>query len=678
MYHPRFARKRAILRLYLYSIAKFFILRKINYLNIYGSNGEPIDIRYSLTRKRFCVTIKSVMNVNEVIEEKLKKLPECPGVYQMKDKSGTIIYIGKAKVLKNRVRQYFHSSANHNQKTRLMVSHIADLDYIICDSEMEALVLESNLIKEYKPKYNILLKDDKHYPYIKLTLNEEYPRVLYVRRIENDGAKYFGPYPAGFSVRETLDLLKNIFKIAHCKKRFPRDIGKERPCIYYSMGRCIAPCTGKVTSEEYKRLFKDIASFMEGKDKEVIERLTEEMRSAAENLEFETAAALRDRLNSVKNLSERQKVITDNDADMDVFALAAEDGLACVEVFFIRHGKLIGRNSFDISNLAMENEGEAMESFVTQYYRGELYIPKTLLLSCETENLQMLERYFYELRGKKTEVKTPLRGANRRIVDMAMENARKNIMNMKTEKVKEQLKANAVIELAQALCLEVIPDRIESYDVSHISGKDSVSSMVVFKNGKPSKRDYRHFKLDENIGNNDAESMRRTLLRRFTHESRKGDGRFGELPDLILMDGGLGQAHVAMEVLEELNLDIPVFGMVKNDKHRSRGIVSDCGEITLPPQGSAFRLVTQIQDEVHRFAIEYHRKIRNKHMTESELDKIEGIGKVKKAELLKEFKSIGKIKSATAAELSRVRGISPALAEKIYNYFNKGDNSEHR
>lgn len=613
--------------------------------------------------------------MNASLEEKLKKLPDCPGVYQMKDKSGTIIYIGKAKVLKNRVRQYFHSAANHNLKTQLMVSHIADLDYIICDSEMEALVLESNLIKEYKPKYNILLKDDKHYPYIKLTLNEEYPRVLYVRKIENDGAKYFGPYPAGFSVRETLDLLKNIFKIAHCKKVFPRDIGKERPCIYHSMGRCGAPCTGKISSEEYKKLFKDIASFLEGKDKEVIESLTEEMMKASDNMEFEMAAAIRDRLMSVKALSEKQKVITDNDADMDVFALAAEDGLACVEVFFIRHGKLIGRNSFDISNFALEDEGEALESFVTQYYRGEYYIPKTVLLSHEIEDTEMLEQYFHELRGKKTLVKTPLKGANKRIVDMALENARKNIMNMKTEKIKEQLKANAIIELAQSLCLEVVPDRIESYDISHISGTDSVASMVVFKNGKPAKKDYRHFKLDDSIGNNDVESMRQVLIRRFTHESRKGDNRFAELPDLILMDGGLGQMHIAAEVLDELNIDIPVFGMVKNDKHRSRGIVSDEGEITLPPQGSAFRLIMQIQEEVHRFAIEYHRKLRNKRITESELDKIEGIGKAKKAELLKEFKSINKIKSATFAELCRVRGISPQLAEKIIKYFEKKEDN---
>lgn len=611
------------------------------------------------------------MGFSQVIEEKLKKLPDYPGVYQMKDKTGKIIYVGKAKVLKNRVRQYFHSSANHNLKTQLMVAHIADFDYIICDSEMEALVLESNLIKEYKPKYNILLKDDKHYPYIKLTLNEEYPRVLYVRRIENDGAKYFGPYPTGFSVRETLDLLKNIFRIAHCKKQFPRDIGKERPCIYHSMGRCMAPCRGTVSSEEYKKLFKSIASFLEGKDKEVIDELTAEMYRASGELEFEMAAALRDRIESVRALSERQKVITDNDADMDVFALAAEDSLACVEVFYIRHGKLIGRDSFDVSNSVAESEGETLESFITQYYRGEFYIPKTILISHEVEDPEMLERYFRELRGKKTEVKTPLRGANKRIVDMALENAGKNIMNMKTEKVKEQLKQGAVIELAAALKLEVIPDRIESYDVSHISGKDSVSSMIVFKNGRPAKKEYRHFKLDEGIGNDDTESMRRTLTRRFTHEQRKSDGRFSELPDLILMDGGLGQVHVAQEVLSDLGLDIPVYGMVKNDKHRSRGIVGDEGELTLPPGGSAFRLVAQIQEEVHRFAIEYHRKLRNKHLTESELDNIEGIGKAKKAALLGRFKSVSAIKKASVEELCKVSGISEAIAGRIYNYFNK-------
>lgn len=610
---------------------------------------------------------------SELIEEKLKKLPDCPGVYQMKDKTGKIIYIGKAKVLKNRVRQYFHSSAGHNLKTQLMVSHIADLDYILCDSEVEALVLESNLIKEYQPKYNILLKDDKHYPYIKLTLNEEFPRILYVRRIENDGAKYFGPYPAGFSVRETLDLLKNIFRISHCKKQFPRDIGKERPCIYHSMGRCMAPCQGTVSSEEYKKLFRSIASFMEGKDQEVIDEMTAEMYRASENLEFEMAAALRDRIQSVKALSQRQKVITDNDADMDVFALAAEDSLSCVEVFYIRHGKLIGRDSFDVSNSVSDDGGEILESFITQYYRGEYYIPKMILTSHEIEDGEMLERYLYELRGKKTQVRTPVRGANKRIIDMALENAAKNIVNMKTEKVKEQLKANAVLELAQALCLEVVPDRIESYDISHTSGADSVASMVVFTNGKPAKKEYRHFKLDPEIGNDDAASMRHVLTRRFTHEVRKGDGRFAAMPDLILMDGGLGQVHAAQEVLEEQGLDIPVFGMVKNDKHRSRGIVGDFGEITLPPGGSAFRLTAQIQEEVHRFAIEYHRKLRNKHIEESELDKIPGIGKTKKADLLRQFRSIGNIKKASVSDLCRVRGISRGLAEGIYGHFHKDD-----
>ncbi|MCH5188822.1 MAG: excinuclease ABC subunit C, partial [Oscillospiraceae bacterium] len=332
---------------------------------------------------------------------------------------------------------------------------------------------------------------------------------------------------------------------------------------------------------------------------------------------------------------------------------------------------LIGRDSFDVSNSVAESEGETLESFITQYYRGEFYIPKTILISHEVEDPEMLERYFRELRGKKTEVKTPLRGANKRIVDMALENAGKNIMNMKTEKVKEQLKQGAVIELAAALKLEVIPDRIESYDVSHISGKDSVSSMIVFKNGRPAKKEYRHFKLDEGIGNDDTESMRRTLTRRFTHEQRKSDGRFSELPDLILMDGGLGQVHVAQEVLSDLGLDIPVYGMVKNDKHRSRGIVGDEGELTLPPGGSAFRLVAQIQEEVHRFAIEYHRKLRNKHLTESELDNIEGIGKAKKAALLGRFKSVSAIKKASVEELCKVSGISEAIAGRIYNYFNK-------
>lgn len=612
---------------------------------------------------------------SEIIEEKLAKLPECPGVYQMKDKTGKIIYIGKAKILKNRVRQYFRSQTNHNLKTQLMVSNVADLDYIICDSEMEALVLESNLIKEYKPKYNILLKDDKHYPYIKLTLNEEYPRVLYVRKTENDGAKYFGPYPAGFSVRETLDLLKNIFKIAHCKKQFPRDIGKERPCIYHSMGRCIAPCTGRVSSEEYKKLFNSICAFMEGKDKEVIDSLTQEMLRSAQDLEFERAASLRDTIQSVKALGERQKVVSENDVDMDVFALAAQDSLTCIEAFYIRHGKLVGRDGFDVSNSVSENEGETLSLFITQYYRSEYYVPKTVLLSHEPDSPQLLEEYLFRLRGKRVWVHTPQRGANKRIVDMAAENAEKNIMNLKTEQLKEKLKQNAVVELAQSLCLEVIPDRIEAYDISHTSGADAAASMVVFVNGRPAKKEYRRFKMDNSIGNDDAASMRHTLMRRFTHEKRKGDGHFSALPDLILMDGGMIQVNAAKEVLEKLNLDIPVFGMVKNDKHRSRGIVGDFGEITLPPSGSAFRLTAQIQDEVHRFAIEYHRKMRSKHIEESELDKIAGVGKAKKAELIKHFKSIANIKKASVADLCSVKGISPQIGERIYNHFNGEENN---
>lgn len=609
--------------------------------------------------------------MNEIIEEKLAKLPDKPGVYMMKNAAGTVIYVGKAKVLKNRVRQYFHASANHSAKTLVMVSKIHDLDYIICDSEMEALVLESNLIKEYKPKYNILLKDDKHYPYLKITMGEEYPRLLYVRRIENDGAKYFGPYPSGYSIRETLKLVRDIFMIPHCAKRFPRDIGKERPCLYHAMGRCSAVCTGNIGAEEYRETFKSIIKFLEGKDSEVIDSLREEMRSAAAALEFERAALLRDRIDSVLRLGERQKVITDSGGDMDVVAAAAADSLASAEVFYIRGGKLIGSDSFNLSAALALEPPRLLSDFLPQFYSRDNFIPETVLISDEIEDCSALEAYLSGKRGKKVSVKVPQRGDNRKTVEMALKNAYKNIENYKTEQVREKLRGAAVIELASALALEVIPDRIEAYDISHISGTDTVASMVVFKNGRSARREYRRFKIRTVDGANDTASMREVLMRRFTHEQNKGDGRFASLPDLILLDGGIAQLNAVKELFAELNVDIPVFGMVKDDRHRTRGIVSEQGEAFLNPTGAAFRLVTNIQDEVHRFAIEYHRKLHEKKIVASELENIGGIGKQKRIALMKHFKSIAKIKQAPVEELAEVKGISRKNAEAIHEFFSK-------
>ena len=609
------------------------------------------------------------MNAN--IEEKLKKLPDKPGVYLMKDASGSVIYVGKAKVLKNRVRQYFQASATHSVKTSVMVSKIYDLDYIICDSEMEALVLESNLIKENKPRYNILLKDDKHYPYIKITFNEPWPRMLYVRKIINDGAKYFGPYPSGYSIKETLDLLKNIFMIPHCHKQFPRDFNKERPCLYHAMGRCSAVCAGNTDAAEYRKIYKNIAQFLEGKDENVVEELEKEMKEASSSLEFERAALLRDRIASVKRLSERQKVITESGGDIDVIAAAAVDSLASAEVFYIRGGKLIGRDSFNLSGTLNLDEKELLSDFVPRFYQRDNYIPANIFLSHNIEGAKALEDLLSEKKGKRTYIKVPQKGGNKKTVDMAYNNALKNIENYKTEKIKEKIRQSSVTELASILGLEVIPDRIEAYDISHISGQDTVASMVVFENGKSAKKEYRRFKIKTVQGVSDTDSMCEVLKRRFTHEKREGTGRFEQLPDLILLDGGMQQLNAANKLLGELGIDLPVFGMVKDDHHRTRGVVSLEGEVQLNPVSASFHLVTNIQNEVHRFAIDYHRHLRKKHSTESELEKIKGIGKNKRIALMKHFKSINAIKNASCELLCEVKGISKANAEEIYKYFSQ-------
>ena len=606
-----------------------------------------------------------------MFEDKIKKLPDSPGVYIMKNKDGKIIYIGKAKILKNRVKQYFQSSTNHSPKVKAMVQNIADFDYILCDSEMEALVLECNLIKEHTPKYNILLKDGKHYPYIKLTLNEDYPRMLFVRRIEHDGAKYFGPYPTGFGISETFDIVKEVFKIAHCKKLFPRDIGKERPCLYHSMGRCVAPCSGKITSDEYKALFGEIDKFLSGSDKELVEKLRGEMKEAAANFEFEKAALCRDKIEALRNLSEKQKVLNAKDEDMDVLAVCVEDILASVELFTIRGGKLIGSHSFDIKGEGTLDECEVLSDFTDQYYTGDVYVPKSIYLSHPIGFEDALAELLSAKRGNKVSINVPKIGDRKKIVDMALKNAKHNIEKMKTAEIKEKMKMNSLVELAEALKLEVIPDRIESYDISHTAGEENVAAMAVFKNGKPSKRDYRIFKITSVEGADDIACLKEALTRRFTHEEREKDGKFKELPDLILMDGGIAQLNCANSVLNSLGLDIPVFGMVKDDRHRTRGVVNEMGEVYLKPTGGAIRLVTYIQDEVHKTAIEFHRKRREKKMLGSELEKIDGIGEGKRKALMLYFKSIDKIKKASVEELCKVKGISERLALNIFEHFRK-------
>lgn len=609
--------------------------------------------------------------MNELIKEKLDKLPQKPGVYMMKDASGKIIYVGKAKVLRNRVRQYFHASANHSPKTEVMVSKIFDLDYIICDSEMEALVLESNLIKENKPKYNILLKDDKHYPYIKITLNEQYPRMLFVRKIENDGAKYFGPYPSGYSIKETMELLKNIFLLPHCRKIFPRDLKKERPCIYYSMGRCGGVCTGNIPADEYKKAYKDIVRFLGGGAEELAESLEKEMKEASDALNFERAALLRDRILSVRRLGEEQKVITDSGGDVDVIACAADSSLSSAEVFYIRAGKLIGKDSFNLSESLNCDCRKLISEFVIRFYSRDNYIPQTILLSHCMDSLEAAEELLSQKKGKRVYIKVPSRGGNKKTVDMAYNNALKNIENYKTKEVKEKLRASAVTDLARILKLEVIPDRIESYDISHISGTDSVASMIVFENGKSARKEYRRFKIKTVHGANDTASLKEVLERRLTHEKRNNDGKFAVLPDLILLDGGKAQLGAIKALFDKMGVDIPVFGMVKDENHRTRALVGEEGEVAVNPVSSVFHMIENIQNEVHRFAIEYHRLLHRKNTLESELEKIDGIGEKKRIALLKHFKSISKIKTAEKEDLEKVKGISEKNAAAVYDFFHK-------
>ncbi|MDO4562305.1 MAG: excinuclease ABC subunit UvrC [Clostridia bacterium] len=595
-----------------------------------------------------------------MFEEKIKKLPMLPGVYIMKDKNGNVIYVGKAKKLKNRVKQYFAKTSTHTPKVAAMVEKVADFEYVICDSEIEALVLECNLIKENRPRYNSLLKDDKHYPYLKIT-NEDFPRLLYVRRIEKDGARYFGPYPSGFSIRETYDLIRRVFAIAHCKKRFPESIGKDRPCLYHAMGRCCAPCAGNVSSEEYKKIFDDITKLLEGREKELISSLDAKMRLASDSLEFEKAASLRDAIASIKHLSDSQKVIYAKSADTDVFAAAALDTMAYAEAFYIRNGKMVGRGEFDLSGSEAVDEAAALSDFLLQYYSGEAAVPKRVILSHKIEDADTLAQFLSQKRGNKVTVKTPERGEHKKLAEMAYKNAQKAIENARTQAQEEKLKARAVVMLAKALHLDVIPDKIEAYDISHTSGTQTVGSMVVFKAGKSRRSEYKRFKIKTVVGANDVACIQEVLTRRFTH---KGDG-FDELPDLLLVDGGLPQLNAALEALEELNLDIPVFGMVKDDRHKTRDVLAREGEVHLKPTSAEFRLVSAIQDEVHRFAIEYHRQLRSKRMAESELDAISGVGKVRKKALLNRFKSVRAIRDATEEELAEVKGIDKRTAKAI-------------
>ncbi|HOQ17233.1 MAG TPA: excinuclease ABC subunit UvrC [Defluviitaleaceae bacterium] len=615
------------------------------------------------------------------IQEELKKLPEKPGVYLMKDQYENIIYVGKAVNLKNRVRQYFQKSANHSPKVKRMVLQIKEFEYIVTDSEVEALILESNLIKKYQPKYNIRLKDDKNYPYIKITINEDYPRVLMTRKLIKDKAKYFGPYTDGTALKETLDIINKLWPIRTCNRVLPRDIGKERPCLKYHIGQCKAPCAGLISKEEYNKLIEEVIAFLDGKYEEVIKDLEEEMTEAANELNFEKAAQLRDQINSIKRIAQKQKIINSALEDQDIIAFAKKEDEALVQVFFVRGGKLIGREHFFLDGVDDRTQEEIMTSFVKQFYSGTSFIPKEVILQEEIDELNIIQSWLSSRKGQKVYIKIPRKGEKSKLVEMAAKNALLTLNQFGEEiKRKEKRTKGALEEIQKRLGLEQPIYRIEAYDISNTQGIESVGSMVVFEGGKPKRNDYRKFKIKAVIGPNDYASMEEVIKRRFIHREKeleslkeKGltleEGKFTKVPDLILIDGGKGQVNTVIKVLEELNIDIPVCGMVKDDRHRTRGLYYHDEEITFPSSSEAFKLISRIQDEAHRFAIEYHRKLRSKAQIQSVLDEIPGVGPKRKRILLEHFKSVANIKAASLEDIKKLEGIPDWVAENIYDFF---------
>ncbi|MCI6431531.1 MAG: excinuclease ABC subunit UvrC [Oliverpabstia sp.] len=608
------------------------------------------------------------------IQEELKKLPAKPGVYIMHDEKDTIIYVGKAISLKNRVRQYFQSSRNLGIKKEQMVQQIARFEYIITDSELEALVLECNLIKEHRPKYNTMLKDDKSYPFIKVTVNEEYPRVLFARQMKKDKSKYFGPYTSAGAVKDSLELIRKLYHVRTCNRNLPKDIGKERPCLYYHIKQCKAPCQGYISKEEYRRQIEGVLDFLNGDYKKLLKELEEKMLQASEELRFEDAAEYRDLMQNIEKIGERQKITGSQGEDKDVIAMAADEEDAVVQVFFIRDGKMIGRDHFYLKIAADSTSSQVLLNFVKQFYAGTPFIPKELMLQEEIEETAVLEEWLTKKRGQKVHIRVPKKGTKEKLVELAARNAQM-VLSQDREKLKreEGRTIGAMKEICQLLELDDIT-RVESYDISNISGFESVGSMVVYEKGKPKRNDYRKFKIKSVKGPDDYASMEEVLTRRFQRGLREqGDseetGGFSQFPDLILMDGGKGQVHIAENVLENLGISIPVCGMVKDDNHRTRGLYYHDREIPIDHSTEGFKLITRIQDEVHRFAIEYHRLLRSKGQIHSVLDDIEGIGPARRKALMKQFKSIEAIREASVEELKNTPSMNIQAAEKVYEFF---------
>ena len=613
-------------------------------------------------------------NSNFDIQEELKKLPGRPGVYIMHDENDHIIYVGKAVSLKNRVRQYFQSSRNKGVKIEQMVTHIRRFEYIVTDSELEALVLECNLIKEHHPKYNTMLMDDKTYPFIKVTTSEAFPRVVLSRKMLKDKARYFGPYTSSQAVRDTIDLIHKLYHLRSCNRSLPRDIGKERPCLNYHIKQCEAPCQGYISQEEYGRAVNEVLRFLNGNYDTVLGELEEKMNAASEALEFERAIEYRELISSVKKVAQKQKITDSSGEDRDVLAVASQEEDAVVQVFFIRGGRLIGRDHFYLRITKGESASETLNSFILQYYAGTPFIPAELMLQDEVEDREILETWLSSKRGQKVTMRVPKKGTKEKLVELAQENA-KMVLTKDKERLKreEGRTIGAVKEIAALLGLDEIV-RMEAYDISNTNGFESVGSMVVYERGRPKRNDYRKFRIKGIKGADDYGSMREVLTRRFTHGLRERQenaelGKFTAFPDLIMMDGGRGQVNVALQVLEELHLDIPVCGMVKDDHHRTRGLYYHNEEIPIDRSSEAFRLITRIQDEAHRFAIEYHRQLRGKGQVHSILDDIEGIGPARRKALMREYLSLDEIKKASVEELSKIPSMNEKAAESVYNFF---------
>lgn len=615
-------------------------------------------------------------NNNFNISEELKKLPSRPGVYIMHDEKDHIIYVGKAVSLKNRVRQYFQSSRNKGVKIEQMVTHIRRFEYIVTDSELEALVLECNLIKEHHPKYNTMLMDDKTYPFIKVTTNEPFPRVVLSRRMLKDKARYFGPYTSAQAVRDTIDLIHKLYHLRSCSRSLPADIGKERPCLNYHIKQCDAPCQGYVSQEEYGRSVSEVLRFLNGNYDAVLKDLEEKMNAASEALEFERAIEYRELIGSVKKVAQKQKITDSSGEDRDVIAVASEEEDAVVQVFFIRGGRLIGRDHFYLRISKGESASDILNSFVLQYYAGTPFIPGELMLQEEVEDRELLETWLSSRRGQKVTLKVPKKGAKEKLIELAGENARLVLSKDKERMKREEGRTiGAVKEIAALLGLDRI-GRMEAYDISNTNGFESVGSMVVYERGRPKRNDYRKFKIKGIQGADDYGSMREVLTRRFVHGLKEREentelGKFTAFPDLILMDGGKGQVNVALQVLDELHLNIPVCGMVKDDRHRTRGLYYHNREIPVDRSSEAFRLITRIQDEAHRFAIDYHRQLRSKGQVHSILDDIEGIGPARRKALMGHYASLDDIRAADVEELAKIPSMNEKAAESVYNFFHK-------